>query len=118
MPDDGARQIQREIRMVSLANASISALLNVLVLAALPFFVYFAYQKWRHKRGFPETARRAGLQLGEGRYIGYSLLVAVASAAIVAIWPPPLEPFLREGSPQREFAGLGLSMQAVVLALL
>ena len=104
--------------MISLANAAISALLNVIVLAALPFLVYFAYQKWRHKRGFPETARRAGLQLGDGRYIGYSLAVALASATVLAIWPPPLEPFLREGSPQREFVGLGLSVQAVVMALL
>jgi membrane protease YdiL (CAAX protease family) len=101
-----------------LANAVISALLNLVVFAGLPFLVYFAYQKWRNKRGLSETARRAGLQLGEGRYIGYSLAVALATVAILLIWPPPLEPFVREGSPQRAFLRLGLSAQAVALALL
>lgn len=103
---------------MTLADAAISALVNLVVLAALPFFIYFAYQKWRHKRRFRETARRAGLQAGKGRYIGYSLAAAIATAVVLAIWPPPLEPFVREGSPQREFVGLGLSWQAVLMALL
>lgn len=101
-----------------LANAALSALLNLVVLAGLPFLVYRGYQKWRHKRGFRETARRAGLQLGAGRYIGYSLAVALATVALLVIWPPPLEPFVREGSPQRPFVGLGLGGQAIAMALL
>jgi membrane protease YdiL (CAAX protease family) len=101
-----------------LANAAISALLNLVVLGGVPFLVYFVYQKWRHKRPFSEIARRAGLQLGDGRYIALSVGVALATVAIVALWPPPLEPFLREGSPQQAFAGLGLSGQAVGMALL
>jgi membrane protease YdiL (CAAX protease family) len=101
-----------------LASAAVSALLNLVVLGGLPLLVYFAYQKRRHKRGFREVARRTGLQLGDGRYAGYGLLAALATAAILALWPPPLEPFVREGSPQQAFVGLGLSGQAVGMALL
>jgi hypothetical protein len=100
------------------ANAAVSALLNLAALGGLPFLVYFAYQRWRHKPGFRDTARRAGLRLGGGRYLGCSLLVAVATVAALIAWPPPLDPFLREGSPQRAFAGLGLGQQAVAKALL
>ncbi|HEY1378063.1 MAG TPA: type II CAAX endopeptidase family protein [Gemmataceae bacterium] len=100
------------------ANAALSALLNLTALGGLPFLVYFAYQKWRRNRSFGEIARRAGLQLGDTRYIGYSLIAALATVAALTVWPPPLAPFLREGSPQRAFAGLGLGGQAVVMALL
>jgi membrane protease YdiL (CAAX protease family) len=101
-----------------LANAAISVLLNLLVLAGLPFLLYVAYQKWRHKRGFGEIARRVGLQLGEGRYIGYSLAFALVGVAILVVWPPPLEPFVRNGSPQQSFQGLGLRGPAIPMALL
>jgi membrane protease YdiL (CAAX protease family) len=100
------------------ANAAMSALLNLAVLGGLPFLVYFTYQRSRYKRGFREIARRAGLQLGGGRYLGYSLMAAVATVAVLVVWPPPLEPFLREGSPQRAFDGLGISGQAIAMALL
>jgi hypothetical protein len=56
-----------------LANAALSALVNLLVFAGLPFFSYFAYQKWRHQRTFGEILRRAGLQLGAGQYVVYSV---------------------------------------------
>ena len=101
-----------------LANAAISALLNLLVLAGLPFLCYFAYQKWRHNRGFGEIAQRAGLQLGEGRHIGYSLAFAVAGVAAFVIWSPPLGPLVREGSASRQFVGLGLGWPALPMALL
>ncbi|HVT19467.1 MAG TPA: type II CAAX endopeptidase family protein [Thermoanaerobaculia bacterium] len=101
-----------------LANASLSALLNLVVLGGLPFLLYFAYQKWRYKRGFGEVAQRAGLQLGEGRYVIYSLAFALAGVAFLVTWPPPLEPFLRPGSPQQSFRGLGLAGAAVPMALL
>jgi membrane protease YdiL (CAAX protease family) len=101
-----------------LANAAISALVNLLILAGIPFFFYFVYQKWRHKRTFTEVARRAGLQLGEGRYILYSLIFALVGVAILVIWPPPLAPFLRNDSPQQAFRGLGLSGTSITLALL
>jgi membrane protease YdiL (CAAX protease family) len=101
-----------------LANAALSALVNLLVLAGLPFFAYFAYHKWRHKRAFGEIARRAGLQLGAGRYVACSLAFALACVTVLAIWPPPLAPFLRDGSPQQPFVGLGLGGPAVAMAVL
>jgi membrane protease YdiL (CAAX protease family) len=101
-----------------LANAAVSALLNVVVLAGLPFLVYYAYHRRRHKRGFKEIAQRAGLQRGDARYLGYSLAAALATVAALLAWPPPLEPFLREGSPQRTFVGLGLGGTAIAMALL
>src|SRR5262245_2436965 len=101
-----------------LANAILSALLNLLVFAGLPFFAYFAYQKWRHKRTFGEIARRTGLQLGAGRYVAYRVAFALAGVAMLALWPPPLAPFLRDGSPQQPFVGLGLGEPAVAMALL
>lgn len=101
-----------------LVNAALSALLNLLLLAGLPFLCYFAYQRWRRKRGFGEVAQRAGLQLGEGRYVGYSLAFTLAAVAILVIWPPPLEPFVRVGSAQRAFLGLGLGGPTIPMALL
>ena len=101
-----------------LVDAGVSALLNLVVLAGIPFLAYFAYQRLRHRRRFLEVARRAGLQLGDARYIGYSLVIAAAGVAALLVWPPPLEPFLRDGSPQQPFVGLGLSGHAVAMALL
>lgn len=101
-----------------LASAVISALVNLLVLAGTPFLFYFLYQKWRYKRAFAEVAQRAGLQLGEVRYIGYSLVFALAGIAILTIWPPPLPPFLRADSPQHAFRGLGLGGNSIAMALL
>ena len=101
-----------------LVDAGVSALLNLVVLAGIPFLAYFAYQRLRHRRRFLEVARRAGLQLGDARYIGYSLVIAAAGVAALLVWPPPLEPFLRDGSPQQPFVGLGLSGRAMAMALL
>jgi membrane protease YdiL (CAAX protease family) len=101
-----------------LLASAISALVNLLVLAGIPFLFYFLYEKWRYKRTFAEIAQRAGLRLGEGRYIGYSLVFALAGIAVLVTWPPPLEPFLRVGSPQQAFRGLGLGGPAIAMALL
>jgi membrane protease YdiL (CAAX protease family) len=101
-----------------LANAALSALLNLLVIGVFPFLAYVAYQKWRHKRMFGEIARRAGLQFGAGRYVAYSAGFGLAAVVILALWPPPLAPFLRDGSPQQPFVGLGLGAPAVAMALL
>ena len=101
-----------------LADAALAALLNVVVLAGVPFLVYFAYHRLRHRRGLGEVARRAGLQIGEPRYLGYSLAAAAVVVVALVVWAPPVEPFLRPGSPQRAFAGLGLGPTAILLAVL
>src|SRR5262249_57719153 len=43
---------------------------------------------------------------------------AIAAVAALALWPPPLAPLVRVGSPQRPFVGLGLGGPAVAMALL
>jgi len=100
------------------ANAAISAMANLLVIAGLPFLFYFVCQKVRYRRGLGEIAQRAGLRLGSGRYVGYSLAFALAGALILLIWPPPVAPFVRDGSPQQVFRGLGLGLPSVLMALL
>jgi membrane protease YdiL (CAAX protease family) len=101
-----------------LANAALSALVNLVVFAGFPFVAYFVYQKWRRKRALGEILQRAGLQLGAGRYLAYSAAVACAGVAILVLWPLPLDPLVRKGSPQQPFVGLGLSGPAVLAALL
>lgn len=101
-----------------LVNALLSALLNLLLFAGLPFLGYFLYHKWRNKRRFAEIVRGAGLQVGETRYLVLSALFAIACVAMLLAWNPPLASFTGEGSPQRAFVGLGLSGTAIAMALL
>ena len=103
---------------MSLRDAALSALLNLVLLAGVPLLVYFSYQKLRHNRGLAESARRVGLRLGDVRFIGYCLIAAAITVVALLAWSPPLEPFMREGSPQRRYVGLGLSGQAIAMALL
>ena len=101
-----------------LANAIASAILNVLVLAGIPFFVYYLWHRVRHGRRLPEVARRAGLQVGDPKFLAYSAAFAAVSVAAFLLWSPPVESFTTEDSPQREFAGLGLTGTSIVMALL
>lgn len=101
-----------------LIHGTLSALVNLVILVLVPGFGYYAFHRWRHRRSFREIARRAGLQLGAPRYLGYGLVAALLVVAAILLFPPPLEPFLREGSSQRELAGLGLGLRSVALALL
>lgn len=103
---------------MQLMSAAASALAQVLLLGGVPLFCYWLWQRRRYRRTFSETAQRAGLQLGRPRYLVFSLLFAAAGAASLVIWPPPLEPLVRPGSMYRQFAGLGLSGQAIAMALL
>ena len=98
--------------------AALSALVNLIVLAGFPFLFYFIFHKWRRKRGFREIARRAGLLLGDVRYIYYSLWVVLVTVVILVLWPPPLEPLIRKGSGLASFAGLGFGGSTVLLASL
>jgi membrane protease YdiL (CAAX protease family) len=100
------------------ANAAVSAVLNVLLLAGIPFLGYFLWHRFRHKRRLGEVARRAGLQVGDPRYIAYSAAFAAVSVAAILLWSPPIEVFTREGSPQREFVGLGIGGTSIAMALL
>ena len=101
-----------------LANAAVTAVSNVLLLGGIPFAVYFLWHRLRHKRGFGEVARRAGLQVGDPKYVAYSAAFAAVSVAALLLWSPPIEVFTREGSPQRAFLGLGITGTSVAMALL
>jgi membrane protease YdiL (CAAX protease family) len=101
-----------------LANAALSAVLNVVLLAGIPFLVYFLWHRIRHQRRLGEVARRAGLQVGDPRWIGYSAAFAAVSVVALLLWSPPVEVFTREGSPQRDFVGLGISGTSIAMALL
>lgn len=103
---------------MSLVDASLSAFFQVTLLGGVPFLGYFIYHKWRHRRTFGEIAGRAGLQLGEPRYLFYSLAFALVGVVILVLWSPPLEVFTRQGSAQRQFVGLGLSMPAITRVFL
>jgi hypothetical protein len=58
-----------------LVDTLVSALLNVVVLAVLPFSIYFVYRRWRFRQGFTDIAARVGLQRSEYRYLGYCFLL-------------------------------------------
>jgi membrane protease YdiL (CAAX protease family) len=103
---------------VWLSDAIVSALTNLVILVGIPFLPYYIFHKWRRKRGFVQITQRAGLRLGEVRYIGYCLICAAVVVGLLIIWPPSLEPIVREGSAWSRFVGLGLCGQSVVMALL
>jgi membrane protease YdiL (CAAX protease family) len=114
----GAKTRPRNVNLMSLANAALSAVLQVAVLAGVPFLGYVIYQRWRYRRTLREIAARAGLQVGQPRYLVYSLGFALVGLAILLVWSPPLEPLTRHGSAQRQFVGLGFGVRAITLAFL
>jgi membrane protease YdiL (CAAX protease family) len=101
-----------------LSSTISNALANLTILVVIPLAVYFLFHKLRHKRGVGEVAKRAGLRIGEPRYIGYCTLLAAAMVAVILIWPPALDPMTREGSSWTNFVGLGFGGTSVIMALL
>jgi membrane protease YdiL (CAAX protease family) len=103
---------------LSLSDAALSALLQVLLVGGAPLLGYFIYQKWRHTRTFAEVTQRAGLQLGTPRYLVYSLAFGLAGALLLVVWSPPLDLLIGQGSAQHQFVGLGFGMPAITRAFL
>jgi membrane protease YdiL (CAAX protease family) len=96
----------------------LSALVNVVLLVAIPFGGYALFHRWRRGRRWPEIARRAGLAVGEPRYVAYALAASALVVLAFLLWPPPLAPLVQPSSPQHDFVGLGFGLRSVVLALL
>jgi membrane protease YdiL (CAAX protease family) len=88
------------------------------LLAGIPFLIYALYHRRKHGRPFAESIKRAGLKLGETRYIGYCLAAGAVVVAAILLWPPSFEASTRDGSAFAEFRGLGLSATTVGMALL
>jgi membrane protease YdiL (CAAX protease family) len=103
---------------VSLSDAAFSAVLQLAVIAGIPFLAYLTYQRRRNRRTLREITRRAGLQLGDPRYLLYSSVFAAIGVAVLVIWTPPLDAVTRQGSAQRQFVGLGFGLHALTLAFL
>lgn len=103
---------------MSIRDAAPSAVLQAVVLGGLPFLLYGLYQRRRFSRTWVEIARRAGLQVGESRYLLLSGAVSVLAVVLLVVAAPPLEPLTRKGSAQHQFVGLGFTGPAVALALL
>lgn len=96
----------------------VTTTISNLVIVGLPFFIYFAFQKWRKKRSFKDIAQGVGLQLCAVKYIGYSALAALVLVAYFVIWQPSVELFTGDTSPQRHFVGLGFGATSLTMALL
>lgn len=102
----------------SILAATISAMANVILLAALPFLGYYLYHRLRNQRDFNEIRKRAGLQIGEVRYIGYCCVFALCIVVTLILWSPSLEMATRQGSAFRPFVGLGSGGATILMALL
>ena len=59
-----------------------------------------------------------GLRLGEPRYLAYAGVFALVAVVMLVVWPPNLEPILREGSAWRKYDGLGLTATSISMALI
>ena len=102
-----------------LANAVVSALLQVAVLGAVPSLLYWVYHRIRFRRSLKEVAGRLGLVVGQPQYIFYALLAVVALVIVTVVGlRATFETFVREGLAQRQFAGVGITVETVVAALL
>jgi membrane protease YdiL (CAAX protease family) len=101
-----------------LAKIATSGLANLILLAGIPFLLYWGWHRWRHRRALAEVARRAGLRLGPPRYLAYAALAALLNIAVLLAWSPPISSFTSHDSPQRVFEGLGLSGTSLLMALI
>jgi len=99
-------------------SAALSALLQAVLLGGVPFLLYYLWQRRYRQRTFLEAARRAGLQLGDPRYLAFSLLFAAIGIAAQIAWPPPLEAISRKGTMYHSFAGAGIGPETIAAALL
>jgi membrane protease YdiL (CAAX protease family) len=95
----------------------LSALVNVLVLGGVPLLAYFVYHRRRHKRSGEEILARAGLTLGEFRYLAYCAVFSALGVAAFLLWRPSVVALTREGSAWRAFFDVGLGAKGISMAL-
>ncbi len=108
----------------SITAAGLSAIVNLVVLVVIPLGIYSLWHKLRHKREFAEIVHSAGLCIGKGKYLGYAAGISAIIAGIVVavhLFQGPSDGeglFTREGSAMAQFAGLGLTGESIILALI
>jgi membrane protease YdiL (CAAX protease family) len=104
--------------MTPVVSVAANTLANGVLLFAIPFSIYILYHRLRHKRSFGEIAGRAGLRLGDPRFVGYAALAAALVVGFLIVRPPSIEPFVREGSAQKVFLGVGFGPSLLAMAFL
>ena len=96
---------------------AINACVNLVLFVLLPVGAYAVIQKWRHGQTLERSLVSVGFTLGSMRYLGYATVTSFI-AAIVTWYGISKDVFLHEGSPQAPFLGMGISKEAIAMALL
>ncbi|MBT8402006.1 MAG: CPBP family intramembrane metalloprotease [Rhodothermia bacterium] len=100
-----------------IADVFASALVNVVLLAVIPFAIYLLIRRRRDHVGLREVVRAVGLKVGDTRYVGYGLIFGLITVLAIVIRPPAAELSVREGSAFQIFDGLGFSGTTLIMAL-
>ena len=104
--------------MNDVINEFASAILQAVVMGGVPFLLYIAWHKLRHKRSLREIRSRAGLVPGDSSVLGYAAGFALFATLVSVVFPPPLEFLTKgEGSPHLKMVGLGWAVEAWLMAL-
>ncbi len=101
-----------------IAHVLVSALVNVVLLAGIPFAIYLLVRKMKDGVGFRDVLSAVGLKLGDPRYIAYGLVFALITVAVIMIRPPAAELSVREGSAFKIFDGLDFGGTTLTIALI
>ena len=81
------KHFEGRIRML-LVDVLISARMNVVVFAVIPFSICFVYRRWRFGEGFTLIAARVELRRNEYRCSWHCFLIALVGAALIVFWLP------------------------------
>lgn len=99
-------------------NVLISSLVNVTLLAGIPFAIYLLVRRRKDDLAFGDALAAVGLKVGDTRYIAYGLIFALITVAAIMIRPPAAELSVREGSAFKVFDGLGFGGRTLTMALI
>ena len=100
------------------SKAISTAVVNLIVLAGIPLGIYALFHSLKHKRGIRAVLERAGLCIGETRYLLQAAIASLAVAIILFLVPFDLSLMTHEGNAMAGFAGAGIKPLTFLLALL
>ena len=101
-----------------IVDALTSALVNLVLLAGIPFGIYLLVRRRKEYVGVRDVLSDVGLKVGDPRYIAYGLIFALITVAAIVIRPPAAELSVREGSAFKIFDGLGFEGTTLTMALI